>query len=141
MKHKLFYGDKTVHKLRDVRLGGKQWAEITILVPRNEVTEEARFVSEVGKSKLEITKDEIKVSVDNTSSDSLIHDASFKGLDLGKREGIWAYKKDEEVYLGIDIDNIKAKCKELKLNPIQVKQALDGSIKTHKGYTFKTISK
>lgn len=146
MKHKLFYGDKTVHKLRDVRLGGKQWAEITILVPRNEVTE--HMTLEVGSSKIEILDKSINIQGDKVEIvDSLvIEDASYKidyqdGLELGKREGIWAYKKDEEVYLGIDIDNIKAKCKELKLNPIQVEQALDGSIKTHKGYTFETISK
>lgn len=117
MRDQLFYNNKLVHSIREYGYGKDIMAEITIVVPRRELTEK--------RAEQTITQVGIKQDVSDAVTDTMIQNKIF------------AIKKDQKIYLGDpDTDEFNKNCENNSLNPIQVKMVLSGAIKTHKGYKF-----
>lgn len=128
MQNKLYYNNLPIQKIREFGMGGNLKAEITIVVPRKYITEDIVEQQPIKDSELATT----------IASEDMTDNDNGNQEDVLNPQGVYAISKEQEIYLGSDRDSEEfAKlCKDNKLNPDQVKSALDGNIKTHKGYSF-----
>lgn len=125
MRDRLYYNGKEIHDLRDVRIGGVNYAEIKILVPRTEIKETL-------DESIETTND-IFVAGKITEGTICIDESAPDEATIV----VVATNKNKQENLGVeDSPEFLDSCKKFKFDPNQVKNALNGVIKTHKGYGF-----
>ena len=133
MQNRLYYNNVLVQKIREFGMGGDSKAEITIVVPRKDLTEQI----------VDVEKEVVVDSVEDLPKEEIEQVATVASehtpkTNIEKVTEIWGTNKDGELYLGQDTESevFEELCFSHKLNPLQVKAALAGTIKTHKGYTF-----
>lgn len=130
LKEKLYYQGNKVNEMREFRVGGQNMAEISIVVPRSQVSESKDSV---------VDSLEFVVENETSRSEVVVTSESVSTKNVVKK-GVVATKKNEEIFLGeLGTETYKEACAKNKFNPDQIDQALSGVIKTHKGYKFSIV--
>ncbi|UDM72695.1 hypothetical protein [Vagococcus fluvialis] len=137
IREKLFYKNVQVQEMREFRAGGQNMAEISIVVPRKELTETQAAIDFSKAGVVEVDED-VYVSDAEEGNQKPTTTVTSEENEEKDQLTIVATKGDTTIVLGaLGSDEYLAACESNKFNPVQIDLALDGSIKTHKGFTFK----